>query len=196
MIQGPRTWISPAVVPSHGSSRPASSTIRSCTPATTRPDLARQSSSSSAAHPFGGSATAASGLVSVMPHAWMMRTPCCRSKRSIRLRGTAEPPQTMSRSEERSIGFVSAKRPTSFQMVGTAPATVARSSAIRRQSGSGWRNRPGISRSAPVSHPAYGSPQALAWNIGTMRSTRSYCVRPKTDAMQTLREWRTVERWL
>ena len=41
----------------------------------------------------------------------------------------------------------------SFQMVGTAPDTVGRSSAIRRQSGAAWRKRPGITKPAPAIHP-------------------------------------------
>jgi len=36
-----------------------------------------------------------------------------------------------------------------FQIVGTAPATVGRSDSISLTSGSGWRNRSGMIRSAP-----------------------------------------------
>ena len=38
-------------------------------------------------------------------------------------------------------------------MVGTAPATVGRSSLIIRAIGSACRKRPGITKSAPAIHP-------------------------------------------
>ena len=61
-------------------------------------------------------------------------------------------------------------------MVGTAPAQVGRSCSMNLASGSHCRYRPGMRRSAPASHAAYGVPHALAWNIGTTGSTRSRSV--------------------
>ena len=75
--------------------------------------------------------------------------------RSISARGTAEPPHTTKRSDERSTRV----------LVGVARAGRSRSSGRRRRrwaarldehraSGSAWRNRPGITKSAPASQPA------------------------------------------
>ena len=58
----------------------------------------------------GGCATAASGDVSVMPQAWMMRTPYFFSKFSMSERGTAEPPQTIIRMLDRSMSCSSPYR--------------------------------------------------------------------------------------
>ena len=57
---------------------------------------------------------------------------------------------------------------TSFQMVGTAPATVGRSFSIMSTSDLASRWQSGSTRSAPAISAAYGRPQALAWNIGTI----------------------------
>jgi hypothetical protein len=87
--------------------------------------------------------------------------------------GTAAPPQSTARRLERSGFCSSAWRRTSIQIVGTAPLTVTRSDSINFTSGSAWRKRPGMIRSAPAIAHAYGRPQALTWNIGTTGSTRS-----------------------
>jgi hypothetical protein len=79
-------------------------------------------------------------------------------------------------------------------MVGTAPATVGRSDSMSFASGSAWRNRSGMTKLAPAYHAAYGSPHALAWNIGTIGSTRSCSVSPTAMPALTLIECNTVER--
>ena len=89
-----------------------------------------------------------------MPHACIMRTPKRSQKRSINARGTAAPPHTTSRSDEKSTGWFSEWRRMSFHTVGTPPENVGRSWAISRHSGSGWRKRPGKTKSAPTIHAA------------------------------------------
>ncbi len=49
---------------------------------------------------------------------------------------------------------------------------------------------------APVSIPAYGRPQAFAWNSGTMASTRSLCRRSKLLGRADVIVCRKFERWL
>ena len=56
----------------------------------------------SSCSPSSGRENVATGLVSVMPHAWKMLTPWRSSKSFISCRGTAEPPQAALVSEERS----------------------------------------------------------------------------------------------
>ena len=62
---------------------------------------------------------------------------------------------------------------TSFQMVGTAPATVGRCVSIMSISDRASRWQSGKTKSAPAINAAYGIPHALAWNIGTIGSTLS-----------------------
>ena len=88
--------------------------------------------------------------------------------------GTAEPPQTTSRNDEMSCpGSFSRRCMTSFQMVGTAPATVGRCVSIMSITEAGSRWQSGNTKSAPAISAAYGIPHALAWNIGTIGSTLS-----------------------
>jgi hypothetical protein len=65
---------------------------------------------------------------------------------------------------------------------------------MSRASGSAWRYRFGMTRSAPAIHAAYGVPHALAWNIGTIGNTRSRSVYPTAPACNTPIECRKVER--
>ena len=51
---------------------------------------------------------------------------------------------------------------TSFQMVGTAPATVGRSFSIMSITDPASRWQSGSTKSAPAISAAYGSPHALA----------------------------------
>ena len=89
---------------------------------------ARKAQCCSSGAPGGGHAMVAIGDVSVMPHSCRIWTPCRSSKVRISDTGTAEPPQITSRSDEMSwSGSFSRQCMTSFQMVGTAPATVGRS---------------------------------------------------------------------
>ena len=82
----------------------------------------------------------------------------------------------------------------SIQIVGTAPETVTRSPSISRHSGSACSHRLGITRSAPASAAAYGSPHAFAWNIGTIGSTRSARLTASVSARQAPSECRTLDR--
>ena len=61
---------------------------------------------------------------------------------------------------------------TSFQIVGTAPAKSAPASWIARTRAGACRKRSGMTSVAPLISAAYGMPQAIAWNIGTMVRTR------------------------
>ena len=54
----------------------------------------------------------------------------------------------------------------------------------------GVMNRSGITRSAPDIIAAYGSPQALAWNCGTIGMTRSYWPTPSAFAVHAAIECR------
>jgi hypothetical protein len=60
-------------------------------------------------------------------------------------------------------------------------------------SGSAWRKRPGMIRSAPHSAAAYGSPHALAWNIGTTGRIRSALPTDSESRMQAPTECRVAE---
>ncbi len=85
---------------------------------------------------------------------------------------------------------------TSFQIVGTAPAIVGRWVSTRWISdlASMWRS--GSTKSAPAINAAYGSPQALAWYIGTIGSTRSLAPTPMPLVLHAAIVCRKLERWL
>src|SRR3954453_20309676 len=82
----------------------------------------------------------------------------------------------------------------SAQIVGTAPANVMRSSFTMRVTGSACRNRPGMTNDAPHKNAAYGMPQALAWNIGTIISTRSRSERFNAFGVVAANECRNDDR--
>ncbi len=105
MIHGPRTSNSPTVSPSLASTVPSSAQMRTSTPGTMRPVLARHSISSSGAAWRGGVASAHSGLVSVMPQPWTSSTPSSSRNRSMSWRGTAAPPAVIMRRDDRSTGL-------------------------------------------------------------------------------------------
>ena len=65
---------------------------------------------------------------------------------------------------------------TPIQMVGTPAARVTRSDSMSAARPFGDRSGPGMIRSAPQATAAWARPQALAWNIGTTGSTRSFSV--------------------
>ena len=58
------------------------------------------------------------------------------------------------------------------------------------------RNRSGMTRSAPAISAAYGSPQALAWNIGTMGSVTSSLPTSSALLVHVAMACRKLERWL
>ena len=92
VIHGPLISNSPTVLPSFGRTVPSSAVTLILTPATIRPALTRQSISCSFGVPNGGIETAARGLVSVIPHPWMMSMPYLSRYVSMSTRGTADPP--------------------------------------------------------------------------------------------------------
>lgn len=125
--------------------------MRIWTPQTGWPCVPRYAQCWSSGVPGGGQAMVASGDVSVMPHSCRICTPCFSSKVRISDTGTAEPPQTTSRSDDMSwSGSSSRWCSTAFQMVGTAPVTVGRRSSTIRTSERGSRWQSGSTRSAPA----------------------------------------------
>ncbi len=79
---------------------------------------------------------------------------------------------------------------TSFQIVGTAPATVGRWVSMRSTSDLASMKRSGSTMSAPAISAAYGRPQALAWNIGTIGNALSEKLSPMPLPLQTAIECR------
>ena len=115
----------------------------------------------------------------------MTRNPWRFWKPSIKAGGAADPPMTMRRSADRSqrLGCASRSARIPSQMVGTPPANVTRSAAMRSSSTSGSSLAPGKTIFAPTSAHACGRPQALAWNMGTAGSTTSRSDNPTPSAM-------------
>ena len=162
------------VSPSQGTSLPSSPISRASTSGTSGPARCGSATRPRPRRRRAGCATAPTGLVSVMPQAWTIRTPWRSSKPRISDSGTAAPPQIIVRSA-REVGLV---------LVGVAqhvepdrrharPRTSPARTRSACASGSACRKRPGITRSAPHERAAYGKPQAFTWNIGTTGSTRS-----------------------
>ena len=106
--------------------------------------------------------------------------------------GTAEPPQTMARSW---WGCPASSGRVPIQMVGTPAVRVTPSVRIRLLMAWGERSAPGNTRSDPASTPAWHSPQALAWNMGTTGRTTSVSLTARLSARQAAMEWRTIDRW-
>ena len=78
--------------------------------------------------------------------------------------------------------------------MGTPPLKVTRSAWQSSSSAAGSRCGPGKTSPAPVSAAVKGSPQALAWNIGTTASTMSAARIAKLSAMAVAMEWSTSAR--
>src|SRR5215468_494541 len=193
VIHGPRTSSSPTDSLSFGITSPAGPTIRAATAAGTRPWVYRYAQASSPATPAGGRDTEPSGDISVMPHAWMISTPRWWNA-CIRDGGQADPPTTASSSDEMSVGCWLMYARRSVQIVGTAPASVGRSASIIAASGAACRNRSGMTSVAPDINAAYGSPHAIAWNIGTITSSRVCGDRPNASFAQTCIECNQMDR--
>ena len=85
---------------------------------------------------------------------------------------------------------------TCIQIVGTPAATVTFSSTTRSAIAFPDRSGPGMIRSAPAATPAWASPHALAWNIGTTGRIRSDSRAPSESAVITPIVCRNVLRWL
>ena len=71
---------------------------------------------------------------------------------------------------------------------------MGRSCAMKSSRRSGWTNRSGNSRSVPVIQAAYGVPQALTWNMGTVTKSRSDSRSSKFTQIEC--EWSQMDRWL
>ena len=76
------------------------------------------------------------------------------------------------------------------QIVGTPAPTVTFSVSMSLTMAAGIMNRSGITRSAPDIIAAYGSPQAFAWNCGTIGMIRSRSLTPSPFTVQTAIECR------
>src|SRR2546429_9439956 len=129
-----------------------------------------------------------------MPQAWMISMPYRSENACMSAGGQAEPPTTTSLIEETSVGWLSRYASRSVQIVGTAPPWVGFSCAIIVAIGAAWRNRSGMTLDAPPMNEAYGSPQAIAWNIGTITSSRSAGPSPNVSDMHTSMECSQTER--
>ena len=68
-------------------------------------------------------------------------------------------------------------------MVGTPAEIVTPSDAMRPSSGAGAVNRWGIACLAPSMAAAKGSPQPIAWNIGTTAHAQSVALRPRVSVI-------------
>ena len=132
------------------------------------------------------------GLVSVMPQAWVIGRPIFVRHASDSDFGTAEPPQSSSRRSGRSPSESSGSTP--IQIVGTPAVTVTWWSRRMPAMALGVMFGPGMTSDEPANTAAYGVPQALAWNIGTIGSRTSRSTSPATSAMSTAIECSTVER--
>ena len=67
---------------------------------------------------------------------------------------------------------------------------------MNRHSGSACSQRSGMHSDAPLMIAAYARPQALAWNIGTIGSTRSWKLIAPALPVLTACECSYAERWL
>ncbi len=114
----------------------------------------------------------------------------------MRLRGAAEPPIGMQRTEERSKPSFSTISLTAIQTVGTAPTNVTRSAWMIEARSRGWGFGPAKIWVAPAMTPANGTHHALAWNMGTTWRITSRSEMPRVSAMATAMEWRKIARWL
>ncbi len=110
------------------------------------------------------------GLVSVIPHAWIISMPRVSQYQRISEGGGADPPQVRCRSFERSqrSGSASMALRTLCQMVGTPAEIVTSSDSKRSRRLAASRKRWGITCLAPSIMAAKGRPQPMAWNMGTM----------------------------
>ena len=70
-----------------------------------------------------------------------------------------------------------------IQIVGTPALSVTRSDSIMDSSPAGLRSGPGMASDAPARNAVYGSPHAIAWNIGTTGMSTSRSVRPRVDVV-------------
>ena len=102
--------------------------------------------------------------------------------------GTADPPLTtalrLERSNFSSVRERKSSSPT--QMVGTPRLMDTRCSLIRRQMEAGSGRTPVKTWVAPVMVAEYGTPQLLAWNIGTTAITTSRSRTPAASALHSI----------
>ena len=91
VMNGPRTWISPTDLASHGASSPSSARMRTSTSGTGTPAIAARRNCSFSGSDRSRTAVVASGEVSVMPQPWTIQMSCF-AKARINASGTAAPP--------------------------------------------------------------------------------------------------------
>ena len=80
--------------------------------------------------------------------------------------------------------------------VGTAEVLSTFSASISSKRLAPSRPAPGNTSLAPVSGAAYGIPQALTWNIGTIASTALDADRSLVSGSEIAKACRMVDRWL
>src|SRR3989338_6282704 len=101
-----------------------------------------------------------------MPQACAMDTPNCVSYACCSVRGAAEPPTAIVRSEDRSQPSCSQSSFTAIQTVGTAPVNVTFSRWTISQMSRGCGFGPAKIWLAPTITDVNGTHQEFAWNIG------------------------------
>ena len=148
---------------------PSPATMRSSTPAMTRPAFVRQSRSSSANWRGGRrdrADRAGLGHAPALDHADAEAALERLHQRPGR-RGAARGDEPQAREVHLGMGLAVLQ---DVVPDGRHPGADAsdRSAWISRHSGSAWTNRSGMTMSAPDIQAEYGMPHALAWNIGTI----------------------------
>ena len=186
----------PKARPSCGTSSPSSPTILASRPSSGRPCLQHKACFSSTAMAWCwrlGRLASATGLASVMPQACTTSTPSA-ANRSIITGGQAEPPIPTLRNGPKLCCSCRVQSRSPIQTVGTPAVMVTPSRVIRPCRLTGSSLGPGRTSLAPTITAAYGSPQALTWNIGTTGMTHSAAASPNVSGMATIMACSTHER--
>ena len=124
-----------------------------------------------------------------MPQPWIISILWLSQYQRISDTGGAEPPQVSRPTVEMSYlpGLASSAALTPCQIVGTPAEIVTFSSCISRRKESGIMKRCGITCLAPTIEAQNGSPQPMAWNIGTMPSEESRAEKPMESVRHSVR---------
>ncbi|MBV8976955.1 MAG: hypothetical protein JO261_10035 [Alphaproteobacteria bacterium] len=136
-----------------------------------------------------------SGLISVMPQAWMTVMPYFFSNASIIARGAAEPPITTRFMSGSVLPVFSRYCSSASHTVGTAAVIVTRSVVSSSQIESPSSFGPGSTSLAPTMGPENAIAQALAWNIGTTGRMASQARNAMASACAAISACSTLERW-
>ncbi len=135
-----------------------------------------------------------SGLISVMPQAWMTRAPCSRSQASIIGGGQAEPPITTFSTVVSRLPWARRCASSAIHTVGTPSRLVTCSPSMSSSRLTGSSPGPGRTSFDPFIAAAYGTPHALTWNIGTTGRMTSCAETPSASVIEMPNEWMTVVR--